>query len=130
MGEIFSVPAGAILENWSFNRWSGGIEIEHLDDQQSLFIETENSTYEITVVNGRRGEILVRGGQFFPAVTPARLSGSTMGGCLLKTSGINVGFGMEFHVINFPIDQRRVVTSPVRSIALVDNSASTNPRLF
>src|SRR3989442_15657544 len=77
-------PAGAILDTWSKHEWSEGLQVDHLQDLDSLVIQTQNSTYEITIVCGRTGEVLVRGGQFFPQVTRARLAGSSLGGSFLK----------------------------------------------
>jgi hypothetical protein len=77
----------------------------------TITVRTENSTYEITVICGRTGEILIRGGRFFPEFTPARLAGSSLGGSFLKLRGIYAGFSMEVH-----FDKRLIITSRVRSI--------------
>jgi hypothetical protein len=50
------------------------VQIEQMEDMQKLFVQTKNSFYEITVIDRCSGEILVRGGQLFPELTPARLS--------------------------------------------------------
>jgi hypothetical protein len=42
---------------------------------------------------GQRG----RGGQFFLELTPAPLTGATLGGSFCKMRGIYVGFGMEIN---------------------------------
>ena len=107
------IPAAAELETWSSREWSDGVQIDQLDDLESLVVRTMNSTYEITIISGRAGEVLVRGGQFFPEKTPAQLSGASFGGSFLKLRGVYVGLKMEFvH------DGRRIVTSPVRSIGV------------
>jgi hypothetical protein len=80
---------------------------------EKLTIRTENSTYEITVICGRTGEILIRGGRFFPEFTPARLAGSSLGGSFLKLRGIYVGFSLEVH-----FDKRLIITSRVRKLAV------------
>ena len=107
------IPAAADLETWSSRAWSDGVQIDQLDDLESLVVRTMNSTYEITITSGRAGEVLVRGGQFFPEKTPAQLSGASFGGSFLKLRGIYVALKMEFlH------EGRRIVTSPVRSIGV------------
>ena len=58
-------------------------------------------------LEGRSGEILVRGGQFFQELTPARLAGATLGGCFCKMRGIYVGFSMEINANG----ERTVTTS-------------------
>ena len=72
------------------------------------------SIYEITIIEGRSGEILVRGGQFFPELTPARLTGATIGGCFCKMRGIYTGFRMEINASG-----QRTVTTPVESIGVL-----------
>jgi hypothetical protein len=59
--------------------------------------------------------VRVRGGRYFPDWTPARLAGCTAGGSFLKRLGINLGLHMEFEM-----GRRRILTSPVRSIALLE----------
>jgi hypothetical protein len=97
MQEQDSIPAGANLDNWSKDPWTNGVQVDHMEDMEKLFIQTRNSLYEITIIDGRRGEILVRGGQFFPELTPARLAGATLGGSFCKMRGIYTGFRMEIN---------------------------------
>lgn len=85
-----------------------------MEELESLCVRTENNTYEITILCPKTGEILVRGGQFFPERTVAHLAGSSLGGSFLKLRGIYVGFSMEIHH-----NRRRIVTSRVRTIGLV-----------
>src|SRR5439155_25411761 len=89
------IPAAADLETWSSRAWSDGVQIDQLDDLESLVVRTMNSTYEITIISGRAGEVLVRGGQFFPEKTPAQLSGASFGGSFLKLRGVYLGLKME-----------------------------------
>jgi hypothetical protein len=107
-----TVSAGAVLENWSNDPWTNGVQIDRMEDMEKLAVQTWNTLYEITIIEGRCGEILVRGGQFFPELTPARLTGATLGGCFCKMRGIYVGFRMEIND-----SRQRTVTSPVVSIA-------------
>jgi hypothetical protein len=110
------IAAAANLQTWSDAAWSDGIQIDHLDDLETVAVETENSTYDITIINGVEGEIVVRGGQFFPQMTQAHLSGASMGGSFLKLRGIYVGFCLEFlH------EGRRIITSSVRRIVVSPN---------
>jgi hypothetical protein len=86
----------------------------HAEDMEKLAVRTWNSDYEITIIEGRSGEILLRGGQFFPELTPARLTGATLGGSFCKMRGIYVGFRMEIHA-----NGQRFATTPVESIGIV-----------
>ena len=109
-----SVPAGAILENWSKDPWTNGVQVDRMEDMEKLVIQTRNSLYEIIIIDGRSGEILVRGGQFFPELTPARLAGATLGGSFCKMRGIYTGFRMEINASG-----QRTVTTPVESIRIL-----------
>jgi len=106
------IAGAAILDKWSEDPWTNGVQIDRMDDMAKLVVRTRNSIYEITIIEGRSGEILVRGGRFFLELTPARLAGATLGGCFCKMRGIYVGFRMEINE-----NRQRTVTSPVVSIA-------------
>src|SRR5207247_10619702 len=106
-------PPAARPDSWSRHDWHERLQIEFMQDLECLAVQTENSVYEITVVSGRTGEILVRGGRFFPEFTPARLAGSSLGGSFLKLRGIYVDFSLEIH-----FEQRLIITSRVRKIAV------------
>ena len=111
-GSGIRVPGAATLEAWSQREWTDGVQIDRLEDLETLIVETQNSTYEITIICGRDGDILVRGGQFFPEKTPAHLSGASMGGSFLKFRGIYLGLKMEIYH-----EGHCIITSPVRRIA-------------
>jgi hypothetical protein len=112
--ESDSISVGAILDTWSNDPWTNGLQIDHTEDMEKLAIRTRNSLYEITIIEGRRGEILLRGGQFFTELTPARLTGATLGGSFCKMRGIYVGFRMEINA-----NGQRFITTPVESIGIV-----------
>ena len=114
MQEQDSVPAGANLENWSKDPWTNGVQVDRMEDMEKLVIQTRNSLYEIIIIDGRSGEILVRGGRFFPELTPARLAGATLGGSFCKMRGIYTGFRMEINASG-----QRTVTTPVESIRIL-----------
>ena len=101
-------PAGAILDFWSGEPWTNGVQIERMDQMQRLLVRTRNTWYEITVIDGSSGEIVVRGGQFFPNATPARLAGATFGGSILKLRGIYIGLQMEINADDGPLLTTRV----------------------
>jgi hypothetical protein len=111
MGETMTFARGALLDTWSGHHWQDGVQLESIDDLTELAIHTENNLYEITVICRDSGEVLVRGGKFFPEYTPARLAGSSLGGSFLKVRGIYTGFNLEFFS-----DGRTIVTSRVRTI--------------
>jgi hypothetical protein len=57
------------------------------------------------------GDVLVRGGRFFPETAPATLAGCSLGGSFLKVRAIAPGFSMELLRDNQPI-----ITTWVQSI--------------
>jgi hypothetical protein len=114
-----AVPSSAVLSAWQAHSWRDGVAIDQLSPLDRLVVETRHSTYEIVVTAAGSSEILVRGGQFFPTFTPARLAGSSLGGSFLKLRAIHVGFRIEFAV-----DKRVIITSPTRSIAIVSARAA------
>ena len=108
-----SVPAAALLSTWTEHDWRDGLKLDDLCAMERITARTCYSTYEIVVVSPHSGEVLVRGGQFFPEFTPARLAGASLGGSLLKMRCMYVGFRIEFAE-----DGRVIVTSPVRTLAV------------
>ena len=114
MDSTVRCSASALLDTWSSHDWTEGVQLETMQDMETLTVRTENSTYEITVISGRTGEILIRGGRFFPEFTPARLAGSSLGGSFLKLRGVYVGFSLEIH-----FEKRLIITSRVRKIAIL-----------
>jgi hypothetical protein len=111
-------PAGSLLSKWSESAWQNGVQIDLLKDLQSLKVRTQNSLYELTIVSAEQAQVLVRGGQFFPELTPVRLAGSTLGGSFLKAKGVYVGFRMEFSLGGLQI----FTTSPVQWIGPVEEA--------
>ena len=107
------------LDRWLSHTWDQGVQIDRLPDLHALRVSTINSTYDLAVVSGARGEVLVRGGRYFPEWTSAVFLGCSMGGGLLKRHGVNVGLRMEFYW-----QGRRIVTSPVAAIGRGEEARS------
>lgn len=111
-------PAVANLAWWAACDWSGGVELAQLAGLEQFSVRTRNSTYDITVLSPPAGEILVRGGRFFPEHTRAQLAGCSLGGSFLKMRAIYPGFLMELlH------EGQRIVTTTVQSIEPVASPA-------
>jgi len=108
-----AVPAAAVLNVWNSHSWADGVHVEQLNALERLTVRTQHSTYEIVVVSPTSAEVLVRGGEFFPEFTTARLAGCTLGGSFLKMRSIHIGFRIEFAV-----GRGVIVTSPVRTITV------------
>jgi hypothetical protein len=107
---VVPVPSSGLLSSWSTRDWSDGIHVADVSPLERLIIRTANSTYELIVLSPATGNILVRGGAFFPVFMPARLAGSSLGGSFLKLRSVHIGFRLEFNT-----ERGFIITSPVRS---------------
>jgi hypothetical protein len=107
------VPSSGLLSSWSGRDWSDGIHVADVSPLERLIIRTANSTYELIVLSPATGNILVRGGAFFPVFMSARLAGSSLGGSFLKLRSVHIGFRLEFNT-----DRGFIITSPVRSATI------------
>ena len=94
-----------------------GIGLTDVDAFTTLVVQTDNSVYQITVLQPYRREVFVQGGAFFPERRRACLSGSSFGGSCLKMGWVGIGLHMEFHA-----DDQWVITLHVRSIAVAPSA--------
>ena len=98
-----------------------GVGLTDVDAFTTLVVRTDNSVYQITILQPHRREVVVQGGAFFPERTRACLSGSTFGGSCLKMGWVGIGLHLEVHV-----EDQWIITSHVRSIA-VEQAAIKQP---
>ena len=99
-----------------------GVGLTDVDTFTTLVVQTDNSVYQITVLQPYKREVVVQGGAFFPERTRAYLSGSSFGGSCLKLGWVGVGLHMEFLAAD---RDQWVLTSHVRSITVAP--AATSP---
>ena len=66
--------------------------------------------------------VLVQGGRRFPDITAGQLTGSGLGGSLLKLAWIGVGLRIEICA-----GGRRIATSPVREITTERKPSTDRP---
>ena len=114
------VESSAHLDAWIDRTWVDGMQVDTLRDLDMLHVRTMNTIYEIRVVTARTGEVIVRGGRFFPEPTRAVILGSSLGGAFLKLRGIYRGFALEVYACG-----TRIVTSAVQSVQCVDDTAKS-----
>jgi hypothetical protein len=112
----------ASLDVWLARDWSESVHLTELEEFQQIHVCTRNSLYEFVLISPR-GDVRVRGGKYFPDWTVARLTGCTAGGSFLKRHTITLGLQIEIEV-----GLRRIVTSPVRTIALLQQPLGTEPQ--
>jgi hypothetical protein len=109
--------AAADLQRWAERDWTDALQLESMAGLERLAVRTRNTTYDITVLSPRTGDVLVRGGRFFPGHTRARLAGASAGGGFLKVRAICPGFLMELlH------GERNIITTRVQSITLIPDT--------
>ena len=58
MDNTSCVPRAALLDAWSDDEWTNGIQLDQMAELETLAVRTQNSVYEITVLCGRTGEVL------------------------------------------------------------------------
>jgi hypothetical protein len=90
---------------------SPGIDLDDLETGTVVNVETRHSSYRLLVVDGATHKVLIKGGRLFADDTPARIDGSTIGGSILASGRIIIGFRLELSA-----GGHAVVTSPVQSV--------------
>ena len=88
------------------------MELQRLAGLDRFVVRTRNTNYEFTLLTPEIGEVLVRGGRFFPEHTRARIAGCTLGGSVMKLCAIYPGFLMELQY-----GEQRIVTTRVQRIS-------------
>ena len=99
-------------------RWRNGVRIKELKESDTVVVETLHHTYEITVLEPSKAEVLVSGGGLFPVPRPASVSCASVLSSFLKLDGIYVGLRMKIRM-----DGSHVVTSRVRRIGVIPSLA-------
>jgi hypothetical protein len=115
MAEPTKIASYCMLDTWASLDWTQGVQIESLEDFTEIRVYTRNNLYEITVIDATAREVLVRGGEFFPVRTPARIGGASLGGSFIKVGGIYAGFKLELVDMK---NQRTIITSTVQTVSL------------
>lgn len=99
-----------------------GLDVAGLDPLTPLHVQTQNTLYQLTLLDPVTAEVLVQGGSFFILPTKATLCGSSFGGSFLKSRWVGVGMRMEICG-----EGRNIVTSPVSSIRIENDSVLAGP---
>lgn len=92
-----------------------GINVNKLKVGDKVVVDTANSTYHITILEGCR--VVVQGGKYFPTPTEELFAGCTLGANSIRLGWICPSLRMEFGTPLY-----RILTSPVKNaIVYVDN---------
>jgi hypothetical protein len=90
------------------------IHIDSCAPFQRIAVRTLMSDYEVVVLPGSSGAVLIRGGRYFNDFWRAQLDGSTLGGTAIRIRTIEVGCRLELHVLG-----ALIVTSTIQAISRV-----------
>jgi hypothetical protein len=87
------------------------IHIDSCAERETLVVTTRSSVYELVILRGERGDVLLSGGRHFTEFQPALFLGSTAEGGSLEPRTLDIGLRMRFIVAD-----GLFVTSAVQSI--------------
>ena len=96
------------------------IDLGSCKEREIIIVNTGGSVYELIVLRGDTGDVLVRGGRYFMEFQRVLFLGSAVDGGAVEPRTIDIGLRMKFVV-----DDRCVVTSAVRSISRRPASAAS-----
>jgi hypothetical protein len=107
------LPSWPTLPDFSFeSEVNDGVQIDSLAPGTKVRVQTRNSEYWLTVLQGGRRSVLIQGG-ILPTAAEARLEGATDGGSTLHSGWIEVNRSLEL-----VCGPRRIITSRVRGISI------------
>lgn len=89
------------------------IQLDTCPEFQWIVVRTRRSVYDIIVLSGDAGEVMVRGGRFFPEFRRAIIAGSTFGGSAVRAGSICAGCHLELEVAG-----KSFVTSRIEAVSL------------
>jgi len=88
------------------------LQLDSCPELEWITVKTCRSLYDVVVLSGDSGHVLIRGGDLFPEFRRATMTGARLGGVAVKLGAIVVGLRLEFVVDGMP-----VVTSRVQAIS-------------
>jgi hypothetical protein len=109
------VGAATLLDHLAARPPSGTIRLESCSALDWITVRTLQSAYDVIVLAGGAGDVMIRGGRLFPQFRRARIVGSTFGGSAAKLRSICVGLHLELCV-----DGKSFVTSRIEAASRRD----------
>ena len=88
------------------------IQLDSCSALEWIVVRTRRSVYDIIVLAGEAGDVMVRGGSLFAAFRRAKIVGSIFGDSAVKLRSICVGLHLEFWV-----DGKSFVTSRIQAVS-------------
>jgi hypothetical protein len=113
-----SAEGGVVMP--SARRSATSIDIASCAASETVVVKTRSSVYELVVLRGNCGEVLVRGSSRFRRLCPALFVGSIRNDGVLEPLTVDIGLRMKFYFDNLVI-----ITSPVESLSRHLASAAT-----
>jgi hypothetical protein len=99
---------------------AASIDIASCAAFDTIVATTRSTVYELIVLRGERGKVLIRGGKHFTTFCPVLFVGSTRHGGAIEAHIIEIGLRMKFYFEN-----RVIVTSAVQSLSQHSTTAAT-----
>jgi hypothetical protein len=100
------------FEDLATSQLDDGIQLDSCPAFERIVVRTRRSVYDVIVLSGDTGEVMIRGGRFFPEFRRATIAGSIIGRSAVKLRSICVGFPMELHV-----NGKVFVTSRIQAVS-------------
>jgi hypothetical protein len=100
------------FEDLATSQLDDGIQLDSCPAFERIVVRTRRSVYDVIVLSGDTGEVMIRGGRFFPEFRRATIAGSIIGRSAVKLRSICVGFPMELHV-----NKKVFVTSRIQAVS-------------
>ena|SRR5436190_23517684 len=112
-GEAPLMAVALPFEDLAMAEPGDAIQVDSCPVFQWIVVRTRRSVYDIIVLSGDAGEVMVRGGRYFPEFRRATIVGSTLGGSAVRVGSICAGCHMELEV-----DGKSFVTSRIQAVSL------------
>jgi hypothetical protein len=93
---------------------TSAIDVTQLSDGAVVEISTRNSTYRLTMQDSEHRLATIEGGQFFSHPIVGRIEGTPFEDGPIQVGVIQPGMRLEIMA-----DNRRIVTSPVRTLDVI-----------
>jgi hypothetical protein len=91
----------------------------HLDscaERETLVVTTRSSVYELVILRGERGDVLLSGGRHFTEFQPALFLGSTAEGGSLEPRTLDIGLRSSATHLRVARSARRENTNPKNAL--------------
>ena len=91
----------------------GGINVGKLKPNTKIVVQTLRNVYFLKTLDN--GNVIIKGGKYFPQEVERVFHGSTWGGSMIKTDWI--GYSMRMEIGNG--DHEVIITSPVQAATVI-----------